>query len=230
MTDASVTCNVRIRSDDKLHQPLPLTKTSFPRTSVRIPLRTNCRLPYPSSLLGQTFRRVLGWIIFSLRFRPALKRRRESSLEMTADSLFSRGGDSLTNPVNSIRRGRFLFIAIERAVREREGNQGFGGGKRDTYMRTARTYEKIGSPRGNVSNERKLVKSEMEWRSEEETTISPWRLIGHHRQPRVVCRVNRCSTTQWGILLQPAWKSLECTDDPDRPAVARWTLYLQYYI
>lgn len=61
------------------------------------------------------------------------------------------------------RRGCFLFIAVEGTEKGKERNR--GSGRRERDIREQRVHEKIGSPEGNVSNERKSVKSEMDWRS-----------------------------------------------------------------
>lgn len=107
-------------------------------------------LHYPA----RTFRRAPGWIIFSLWFRFARKRRRENSLEMTADSLLSRSGDSLTNPLNSI--DAVVFYLSRSPGRKR------GGGKKEMRVdfqkgidgeraNSTSTWDGIENPEGNVS-------------------------------------------------------------------------------
>jgi len=120
-------------------------------------------------------------LYFRCGFRPTRKRRHENSLEMTADSLFSRR--RLSNQSTKFhRRGCFLFTAVERAERGKERNRKFGKRERDVYANSTRTKR--------LEAQRETCRTrENRWREKwtgdrEETTISLWWLIGHHHQPR----------------------------------------------
>lgn len=137
VTDASVTRNVRIGSNDKLHQALPLTKTSFPRTSVRILLHTNCWLPYPSSLHGRTTFSAcarLNYIFTAVPARSQTPPRKQPGDDRRLVILPRR---RLSNQSTKFhRRGYFLFIAVEEMEEGKERNR--ESGRRYIYTRTAR--------------------------------------------------------------------------------------------
>lgn len=217
VTDVTTTYNIRIGSNDKLHQTmLSLTKTSFPRTSVRIPLRTTTDgclilLHYPA----RTFRRVPGWIIFSLWFRFARKRRRENSLEMTADPLLSRAGDSLTNPLNSIAA---IIFYLSRSQRKRGKKRMNPVLKRDREM-YVRTIRGIG---WKIQREMYRMR-ENRWRAKrtgdrEETTISRQWLIGQRRHPWG--RSAGLTDAEYDVAGYPIATSLKITRVYRRPRLA----------
>lgn len=80
-------------------------------------------------------------------------------------------------------RGCFLFIAVERTEEEKESNRGYGKrGKSCTCTNSTRTKRLEARSETCRTRENRLKEK---WTGDrKETTISPWWLIGHHRQPR----------------------------------------------
>lgn len=128
-------------SNNKLHQALPLTKTSFPRTSVRyIPTAGYLiLLHYSAELFGVSSTELY----FRCGFWPAndsqTPPRKQSGDDRRLVILPRR---RLSNQSTKFHcRGCFLFIVIERADRERERNQGFGGRERDVHANSTKRLE-----------------------------------------------------------------------------------------
>jgi len=226
VTDASTACNIRIGSNDKLHRAQSLTKTSFLWTLVRAPLHTVAcliLLHYSAELFGV----YPAELYFHCGLRAARKRppRKQPGDDRRLVILPRRWLST-----KFYRLGCFLFIAVGREEKEKERNRRKREREREIYERAGGTKESSRKSRGKRVEWGKISKERADVREEEDDLVA-MADRSTPLSPGVVSRVNRCSTTQRGVLLRPAWKSLECSGDPDRPglarsAVAHWTLYL----
>lgn len=202
MTDASVTCSVRIGSNDKLHRALPLTKTSFPRTSAYryIPTAGYLILLHYSAELFCVCPAELYFRCGSGSHSQTPPRKQPGDDRRLV--ILPRRRRLSNQSAKFHRRGCFLFIAVERAKGKKERNRGFGKGGRDVYANSAQKDWKPGGKRV----EREKIGKERNGLAIGKRRPGPAVVVDRSPSstPGVVCRVNRCSTTQQGVLLQPA--------------------------